>query len=106
MLFALALALTAAFQRSDSTLPLVALRVREPVRVDGVLDEPAWMRADSLIELHQKDPVEGAPATQRTVVRVLAAEGGLYVGAWMYDDRPAGLVRAHLRRDDAIESDD
>src|SRR5207248_5625176 len=72
----------------------------------GVLDEPAWGRADSLLAFRQLDPAEGAAPTQRTVVRVLAADGGLFVGVRLSDPRPASLVRAHLRRDDAIDSDD
>ena len=76
------------------------------IRLDGVPDEPVWLTADSITAFRQQDPAEGEPGTKRTVVRVLADGVGLYVGVWMDDDHPDRLVRAHVRRDDDLESDD
>ena len=47
-----------------------------PVRLDGVLDDPAWLAADSLSDFTQLDPDEGQPATERTVVRLLGTAEG------------------------------
>ena len=43
----------------------------EQIRIDGRLTEAAWSLADSIEGLTQVEPVEGAAATARTVVRVL-----------------------------------
>jgi len=86
--------------------PVLRAGVAAGMRLDGSPDEPAWLTADSLTDFLQKDPQEGAPGTRRTVVRVLAGADGLYVAAWMMNEPPDELVRAHLRRDDNLESDD
>lgn len=106
-LLALLGAVTAASLQAQS--PAVDFRVtRSPVniRLDGKLDEPAWMTADSITDFRQKDPQEGAPASERTVVRVLATPGGLAVGWWCYDREPQRIVRSQLRRDAELRPDD
>jgi uncharacterized protein DUF5916 len=77
-----------------------------PPRLDGVPDEPVWLTADSITDFTQQDPAEGRPASERTVVRILATPRGLYVGLWAYDTRPDVIRHAQLRRDAKFESDD
>jgi hypothetical protein len=78
----------------------------EVVRVDGHLDEAAWARADSLVQLRQREPHSGAPATEHTVVRVLRGPGGLYVGVHAADGHPALIRATELRRDADLTVDD
>ena len=76
------------------------------VQLDGQLDEPAWMATDSITDFRQRDPAEGEPGTERTVVRLLAGPDALYVGLRAYD-RDAGAIRAtQLRRDADLTVDD
>src|SRR5215211_2200994 len=37
-----------------------------PVRVDGRLDDGAWANGDSIVDLRQREPTEGAHASERT----------------------------------------
>jgi hypothetical protein len=83
-----------------------ALAVPAPIRLDGLPDEPVWLLADSITDFRQREPDEGAPASERTVVRILAAPDGLYLAFWNYDSRPAQIRRAQLRRDADLEDDD
>ena len=76
------------------------------IRLDGVFDEPAWAAADSVDDFTQRDPSEGRPATERTVVRFLRAPEGLYVAVRADDREPAGIRRAQLRRDADFTTDD
>lgn len=85
--------------------PAVAF-TRAPLRLDGVLDEPAWAAADSVVDFTQRDPVEGAPASERTVVRFVGTAEGLWVGVRAYDRDPAGIRHAQLRRDARLGTDD
>src|SRR5574341_1591469 len=79
---------------------------QDAIRLDGAPDEPAWRSADSTTDFIQRDPDEGRPATERTVVRLLAAARGLYVGVWAFDSRPEAIRHAQLRRDADLDSDD
>ena len=53
------------------------------IRVDGRLDEVVWSRAQPLTDFIQKEPAEGAAPSERTEVRFVYDENGLYVGARM-----------------------
>ncbi|MDE2972739.1 MAG: hypothetical protein OXU35_10565, partial [Acidobacteriota bacterium] len=57
-----------------------ATRTPEPIEIDGVLDETAWDGAASIEAFTQLQPVAGAPASQRTVIRVLYDERMVYFG--------------------------
>ena len=48
--------------------------------IDGRLDEAAWASAGVIETFTQADPREGAPASARTTVRVLAGPKALIIG--------------------------
>jgi hypothetical protein len=75
------------------------------IQIDGHLDEEAWSQAEIVTDFRQFSPDEGAPATQQTEVRILYGEGGIYVGAMLYDDNPALIERTLGRRDDFNRAD-
>jgi hypothetical protein len=74
-------------------------RVAAPPRLDGVLDEAAWQTAAVIDEFTQQEPSEGAPATERTVVRLMYDGGSLYVGVEAYDSVASGVIATEMRRD-------
>lgn len=76
------------------------------IRLDGHLDEPAWAAADSLDDFRQKEPREGEPASERTVVRVVRDEEALYVGIRCWDREGAHILASQLRRDAQLNTDD
>ena len=84
---------------ADGRLEAVAVEARTPIRVDGVLDEPAWTGAVPIGGFVQSEPNEGAPATERTEVRILYDEDDLYVGAYLQDSEPDAVVVNDIRKD-------
>ena len=82
------------------------LKVDEPPKLDGVLDEPAWKRAEIAKDFIQKEPIQGAPATESTEVRVLSDGRNLYFGITCNDSDPAGILARELRRDNDFGNDD
>jgi hypothetical protein len=75
------------------------------ITVDGRLDEEAWSQAEPATDFRQFEPSEGAPASQRTEVRVLYGTGSLYVGALLHDTDPSAIESALGRRDDFNRAD-
>ena len=67
--------------------------------VDGHLDEQVWLAAAVIDDFVQQEPSEGAPATERTVVRLLYDERALYIGVEAYDSQPDGVIATEKRRD-------
>ena len=50
---------------------LQAERTTSPPRIDGRLDDAVWRQAPAAADFLQREPVEGAPPSERTEVRVL-----------------------------------
>ena len=84
---------------------IAAAPAPEGVTLDGALDEPVWQTVAPVTEFIQKDPKEGEPASQRTSVRILYDQGGLYVGAELFDTAPDSIVAQLARRDRHITAD-
>ncbi len=74
--------------------------------LDGRVVEDAWLKVASYATFTQTDPVEGAPATERTEVRVLFDKTHVYIGVICFDSDPSKIVVSQNRRDaDLTETD-
>ena len=85
---------------------LVATPTSEQITVDGVLNESAWQSAQPINTLRQREPDEGAPASERTEVRVLYSQTQLYVGIICFDSDPEAIVVSRFDRDANLDADD
>src|SRR5262245_31450338 len=82
---------------SGTRIEVRAVRLTNPITVDGVLNEPVWQSDNAVTHFIARDPVEGAPPTQRTEVRVAYDDDAIYFGARMYDSAPDSII-ARLTR--------
>ena len=89
-----------------ASLTATAHVVVTPPVVDGRLTDPAWFDATPVTGFVQRELHEGAPVTERTEVRLLTDGQALYVGAWLYDSDPAGIVPGERVRDGDISKSD
>ncbi|MCG6928467.1 MAG: carbohydrate binding family 9 domain-containing protein [Acidobacteria bacterium] len=96
-------AATAAWAHQGPTLH--TSRASGAISVDGRLDEEAWAAAPVADVFLQRDPDEGAPATERTELRLLYDDHALFVGARLYDHEADQIVRQLSRRDEIAETD-
>jgi hypothetical protein len=76
------------------------------IRIDGRLDEPEWRAADSIPDLTQVEPQEGATPNGRTVVRVLALPDALVIGIRADDPEPDRITSFARQRDASLTSED
>ena len=74
------------------------------LRVDGLLDEPAWRDAPIASGFRQQEPFEGEPATEITEVRVLYDDATLYIGILARDSSPDQVIARILQRDKLMET--
>src|SRR5207237_897169 len=82
-----------------------AVRLSQPVTIDGELNEPFWLSAERVTGVVQRDPTEGAVATESTVVYLAYDDAALYIGARLYDAHPDSIVARLARRDQGTNSD-
>jgi hypothetical protein len=76
-----------------------AVRVETGPALDGVLDDEVWQRATVVSEFFQQEPDEGAPASERTEVRLIYDERNIYIGVHAYSADPGAVVATEMRRD-------
>ncbi|HEX9384220.1 MAG TPA: DUF5916 domain-containing protein [Gemmatimonadaceae bacterium] len=84
---------------------MTAASLTGSIKLDGKLDEPAWASASPVTSFTQYDPTEGAPATEKTEVRVLVGADALYIGAKLYESNPANIRPRLSRRDEPVDGD-
>jgi hypothetical protein len=80
--------------------------VTTPIRLNATFSEPIWQTLDSIVDFRQREPLEGAPASERTVVKLVRDAERLYVAVRAYDRDMAQVRGAQLRRDADLSSDD
>ena len=76
-----------------------AARRTGDIKLDGKLDDPAWAAAEPSGNFVQSFPSPGAPAPDRTEVRVLYDDNSLYVGIRLFDAHPDSIAAGLARRD-------
>src|SRR6185436_4231583 len=83
-----------------------AISAAAPPVIDGRLTDPAWASVPPITGFIQRELHEGQPITQRTEVRIITDGQALYVGAWLYDSDPSGIVTGAKVRDGDITKSD
>jgi hypothetical protein len=95
---------------SSSAMPRPELTARPaaeaPVLDGHVLGDVAWDGVPAATTFIQTTPDEGAPASQRTEVRIIYDDRFLYVGVICFDDDPESIIVADSRRDASLDETD
>ncbi|HKC47501.1 MAG TPA: DUF5916 domain-containing protein [Gemmatimonadales bacterium] len=69
-------------------------------------EQPSWDAADSIDDLRQREPRQGEPASERTVIRVARDGATLFVWVRCFDSDVRRIRATQLRRDADLSSDD
>ena len=97
----------AALQAPDAPVRAArALRFEQRPLIDGRLDDPDWQRGELIDGFVQRVPQDGAPASERTHVRIGFDDNALYVGAWLFDTDADAIVLGETRRDAELDNSD
>jgi hypothetical protein len=85
---------------------LMAARVNDAIKLDGVLDEPAWGDPGTAGWLVQQSPRPGEGTPYETTVRVLVTSDSLYFGFECIDPDPSRIAVHTKQRDGTVRGDD
>jgi len=97
---------SATFAADVLQLPATLLGEKPAPTIDGRIDEDAWMSVKPYAGFTQQDPNEGAPASERTEVRVVFDKSTVYVGIICFDSEPDKIIVNQSQRDaDLTETD-
>ena len=96
-------------QVSDKQLSVLksidAIRVENPPKMDGVLDEEVWKKPPIATDFIQGEPYPGKKASQKTEVRVLYDNTAIYIGATLHDVSKDSIIRQLSQRDNEDNTD-
>src|SRR6266853_2216193 len=81
-------------------------RTTDTIKIDGMLDEAAWSLVQPATDFLQQQPNEGAPASERTEVRVLFDDKNIYFGIRAFDSDAKHINARELVRDADFSNDD
>src|SRR3990170_763461 len=76
-----------------------AVRLSDPLRVDGRLDESLYTTAVPASDFVQIEPNDGAPATEKTEVWVSFDREHVYVTVRAWESQPERMIVNEMRRD-------
>jgi hypothetical protein len=85
---------------------LRAVRVSEPIHIDGDLKKAIWEKASPITNFTQREPSEGGQPTEQTKVAVLYDTHNIYFGVWCYDSDAKRISAKEMSRDFDWGSDD
>lgn len=91
---------------ANSRPTVTAVRITTLIKFDGNLDEPMWKLAQPATKFKQREPDNGAPATEHTEIRFLYDHKNLYIGVLCFDSQPNKIIANSLVRDSDLEGDD
>ncbi|MEE2823000.1 MAG: DUF5916 domain-containing protein [Acidobacteriota bacterium] len=93
---------------TEKPLPrqIIAYHTDDPIKMDGILDEPDWQNAMAATNFIQREPYQGEPATETTEIRILYDNEAIYFGVWAWDRDPEKLIINHLEQDFSHRDDD
>lgn len=82
-------------------------KITEAPRIDGILDEEAWINASIANSFIERIPVNGRPIPDslKTEVKIVYDDLGIYFGATMNDPQPDEILKELTERDQ-IGNDD
>ncbi len=83
---------------------LQAVKTDQAPKIDGNLDDAAWVDAPVLTDFIQNFPTYGLPASKKTEVKIIYDNAAIYIGAYLYDD-PALIRKQITARDGEGQSD-
>lgn len=85
--------------RAPDGVTVRAVRIREPIVLDGRLDEAVYKTVPAIDGFIQQEPTEGAPASEPTDAWIFFDDRNVYVSAICWDSHPEREVLTELRRD-------
>ena len=94
------------FQTYQPDVRPVRIDTAAAPKIDGDLSDPAWQKAPVISEFYQLEPTEGAPASERTEVRILYDENHLYFAVKAFDSDPSAINASIKARDGQLGKDD
>src|SRR6516225_5436694 len=78
--------------KTSGRVTIRAIRLTQPLRVDGRLDEDIYTQVPGISDFVQMEPHSGSPATEKTELWILFDDKNVYVAFRCWETRPERMV--------------
>jgi hypothetical protein len=78
---------------------LRAVKLTEPLKLDGILDEEIYEKTPSISGFVQSEPNFGEPSTQKTEFWIFFDSEAIYINARCWESNLKGMIANEMRRD-------
>lgn len=102
LVFFLFVSLFSFSQNVSAKKEYTAVRISNPPKIDGMLDDSCWMNVAVAADFIQSKPNPGIPSSQRTEVKLVYDNSAIYIGAMMYDTHPDSILREMSKHDNVF----
>ena len=102
LVFLILFLLTQSISSAQDSLRIInATRISQKIKIDGNLDDAAWLEAKPFEgKFYQLEPDNGAESAYISKVHVVYDNKSIYVGAMLYDPDPKSIPQELGERDD------
>ena len=106
-LLAIVFSIPISAQNNKKRKTINTTRVTNAPKIDGILDDEAWKKAELCKDFMIFKPENGAPvpAEYQTVVKVVYDDEAIYISGQMNDPDPAGIPKEFAVRDNFSQAD-
>ncbi len=95
-----------ATRAEDTRRVLEAVRISAKPEIDGCLEDSVWQAIPFQGDFVQREPEEGAQASEPTQLAVAYDDDNLYLGVKCFDKEPERVVAREMLRDTQLDDDD
>ena len=90
--------------RAPVSPTMIAVKVDQPPRIDGRLDDPCWQSATHVVDFWRME--NSAPEYERTEAWICYDRENIYVAWYCHDSQPNRIVAQQKKRGGSLQSDD
>jgi hypothetical protein len=103
-IFILSAASIIATRKDNSPPPIQSYKLNQSLIIDGMLTESLYEQP-AISQFIKKEPEEGGPPSEKTLVWISYDESNIYFSGRFYDSEPDSIDISLMRRDNVTESD-
>ncbi|MDT0551689.1 DUF5916 domain-containing protein [Urechidicola vernalis] len=101
------LLLTSVLYSQNAKKSTNAQRVKNAPKIDGKLDDAAWLNVEPAKDFMMFEPSSGIPEPEnrKTTVKIVYDDKAIYIGAYLFDDAPSEIPMQFGNRDEIGQVD-
>ncbi len=87
----------------EKAVEIKAVRIKNPPRIDGKLDDTTWQKALSYTKFKMIEPKANSEPSEKTELKIVYDDKNIYFGIMCYDSEPSRIIANTMEFDKKID---